>query len=160
MIRRPPRSTHCISSAASDVYKRQVRRHQIIPYKTNEKRRFCLGRVRRIGAPPTPSSRRCSCHAPHPNRLQFANWNARERRRCNTGGPMQNAIFKGYQLWLDVFYLFTQQHKCIVVRINSENELESICYSIDRNSTAGRRSGHAGRSTGRLHAKLQQNASE
>ena len=25
MIRRPPRSTHCISSAASDVYKRQVR---------------------------------------------------------------------------------------------------------------------------------------
>jgi len=26
MIRRPPRSTHCISSAASDVYKRQERR--------------------------------------------------------------------------------------------------------------------------------------
>jgi len=25
MIRRPPRSTHCISSAASDVYKRQIR---------------------------------------------------------------------------------------------------------------------------------------
>ena len=25
MIRRPPRSTHCISSAASDVYKRQVK---------------------------------------------------------------------------------------------------------------------------------------
>eukprot|EP00826_Nyctotherus_ovalis_P028280 TRINITY_DN2235_c0_g1_i2.p1 TRINITY_DN2235_c0_g1~~TRINITY_DN2235_c0_g1_i2.p1 ORF type:complete len:103 (-),score=33.97 TRINITY_DN2235_c0_g1_i2:55-342(-) len=25
MIRRPPRSTHCISSAASDVYKRQER---------------------------------------------------------------------------------------------------------------------------------------
>ena len=24
MVRRPPRSTHCISSAASDVYKRQV----------------------------------------------------------------------------------------------------------------------------------------
>eukprot|EP00825_Cyclidium_porcatum_P031837 TRINITY_DN33784_c0_g1_i1.p4 TRINITY_DN33784_c0_g1~~TRINITY_DN33784_c0_g1_i1.p4 ORF type:complete len:110 (+),score=38.80 TRINITY_DN33784_c0_g1_i1:99-428(+) len=24
MIRRPPRSTHCISSAASDVYKRQL----------------------------------------------------------------------------------------------------------------------------------------
>jgi len=24
MIRRPPRSTHCISSAASDVYKRQT----------------------------------------------------------------------------------------------------------------------------------------
>ena len=31
MIRRPPRSTHCISSAASDVYKRQERaiRHAI-----------------------------------------------------------------------------------------------------------------------------------
>eukprot|EP00826_Nyctotherus_ovalis_P007009 TRINITY_DN1171_c0_g2_i1.p1 TRINITY_DN1171_c0_g2~~TRINITY_DN1171_c0_g2_i1.p1 ORF type:complete len:243 (-),score=72.62 TRINITY_DN1171_c0_g2_i1:162-857(-) len=27
MIRRPPRSTHCISSAASDVYKRQVNAH-------------------------------------------------------------------------------------------------------------------------------------
>ena len=26
MVRRPPRSTHCISSAASDVYKRQQRR--------------------------------------------------------------------------------------------------------------------------------------
>eukprot|EP00825_Cyclidium_porcatum_P001669 TRINITY_DN10760_c0_g1_i1.p3 TRINITY_DN10760_c0_g1~~TRINITY_DN10760_c0_g1_i1.p3 ORF type:complete len:102 (-),score=28.67 TRINITY_DN10760_c0_g1_i1:114-419(-) len=26
MIRRPPRSTHCISSAASDVYKRQYKR--------------------------------------------------------------------------------------------------------------------------------------
>eukprot|EP00825_Cyclidium_porcatum_P007462 TRINITY_DN13744_c0_g1_i1.p2 TRINITY_DN13744_c0_g1~~TRINITY_DN13744_c0_g1_i1.p2 ORF type:complete len:113 (-),score=36.50 TRINITY_DN13744_c0_g1_i1:330-668(-) len=25
MIRRPPRSTHCISSAASDVYKRQIK---------------------------------------------------------------------------------------------------------------------------------------
>eukprot|EP00825_Cyclidium_porcatum_P034890 TRINITY_DN3660_c0_g1_i2.p1 TRINITY_DN3660_c0_g1~~TRINITY_DN3660_c0_g1_i2.p1 ORF type:complete len:158 (-),score=8.83 TRINITY_DN3660_c0_g1_i2:610-1083(-) len=30
MIRRPPRSTHCISSAASDVYKRQVRDRAII----------------------------------------------------------------------------------------------------------------------------------
>ena len=28
MIRRPPRSTHCISSAASDVYKRQQQQHQ------------------------------------------------------------------------------------------------------------------------------------
>ena len=27
MIRRPPRSTHCISSAASDVYKRQLQNH-------------------------------------------------------------------------------------------------------------------------------------
>ena len=27
MIRRPPRSTHCISSAASDVYKRQGKQH-------------------------------------------------------------------------------------------------------------------------------------
>eukprot|EP00825_Cyclidium_porcatum_P011901 TRINITY_DN16161_c0_g1_i1.p3 TRINITY_DN16161_c0_g1~~TRINITY_DN16161_c0_g1_i1.p3 ORF type:complete len:113 (-),score=15.99 TRINITY_DN16161_c0_g1_i1:680-1018(-) len=26
MLRRPPRSTHCISSAASDVYKRQYQR--------------------------------------------------------------------------------------------------------------------------------------
>ena len=30
MIRRPPRSTHCISSAASDVYKRQSRVNAII----------------------------------------------------------------------------------------------------------------------------------
>eukprot|EP00825_Cyclidium_porcatum_P012533 TRINITY_DN16538_c0_g1_i1.p1 TRINITY_DN16538_c0_g1~~TRINITY_DN16538_c0_g1_i1.p1 ORF type:complete len:178 (-),score=17.21 TRINITY_DN16538_c0_g1_i1:5-538(-) len=28
MIRRPPRSTHCISSAASDVYKRQLQPHE------------------------------------------------------------------------------------------------------------------------------------
>eukprot|EP00826_Nyctotherus_ovalis_P032763 TRINITY_DN26384_c0_g2_i1.p1 TRINITY_DN26384_c0_g2~~TRINITY_DN26384_c0_g2_i1.p1 ORF type:complete len:120 (-),score=7.89 TRINITY_DN26384_c0_g2_i1:92-424(-) len=31
MIRRPPRSTHCISSAASDVYKRQAYRGRRIP---------------------------------------------------------------------------------------------------------------------------------
>jgi len=30
MIRRPPRSTHCISSAASDVYKRQLKRDSIL----------------------------------------------------------------------------------------------------------------------------------
>eukprot|EP00826_Nyctotherus_ovalis_P004276 TRINITY_DN10910_c0_g1_i10.p1 TRINITY_DN10910_c0_g1~~TRINITY_DN10910_c0_g1_i10.p1 ORF type:complete len:425 (-),score=111.68 TRINITY_DN10910_c0_g1_i10:122-1375(-) len=32
MIRRPPRSTHCISSAASDVYKRQGIKHALIYY--------------------------------------------------------------------------------------------------------------------------------
>ena len=31
MIRRPPRSTHCISSAASDVYKRQVVQSSVHP---------------------------------------------------------------------------------------------------------------------------------
>jgi len=31
MIRRPPRSTHCISSAASDVYKRQLYDGAIVP---------------------------------------------------------------------------------------------------------------------------------
>jgi len=31
MIRRPPRSTHCISSAASDVYKRQVPPYYCVP---------------------------------------------------------------------------------------------------------------------------------
>eukprot|EP00825_Cyclidium_porcatum_P041588 TRINITY_DN5491_c0_g1_i2.p3 TRINITY_DN5491_c0_g1~~TRINITY_DN5491_c0_g1_i2.p3 ORF type:complete len:160 (+),score=42.41 TRINITY_DN5491_c0_g1_i2:88-567(+) len=30
MIRRPPRSTHCISSAASDVYKRQVHGGEVL----------------------------------------------------------------------------------------------------------------------------------
>ena len=35
MIRRPPRSTHCISSAASDVYKRQnMTRHLLLSWKT------------------------------------------------------------------------------------------------------------------------------
>ena len=29
MIRRPPRSTHCISSAASDVYKRQRHHYRL-----------------------------------------------------------------------------------------------------------------------------------
>eukprot|EP00825_Cyclidium_porcatum_P011625 TRINITY_DN15983_c0_g1_i2.p1 TRINITY_DN15983_c0_g1~~TRINITY_DN15983_c0_g1_i2.p1 ORF type:complete len:135 (-),score=32.43 TRINITY_DN15983_c0_g1_i2:63-467(-) len=32
MIRRPPRSTHCISSAASDVYKRQVQYYDYSNY--------------------------------------------------------------------------------------------------------------------------------
>jgi len=32
MIRRPPRSTHCISSAASDVYKRQGLNDEIVAY--------------------------------------------------------------------------------------------------------------------------------
>ena len=30
MIRRPPRSTHCISSAASDVYKRQLEKDKLL----------------------------------------------------------------------------------------------------------------------------------
>eukprot|EP00825_Cyclidium_porcatum_P047892 TRINITY_DN7871_c0_g1_i2.p3 TRINITY_DN7871_c0_g1~~TRINITY_DN7871_c0_g1_i2.p3 ORF type:complete len:115 (-),score=30.34 TRINITY_DN7871_c0_g1_i2:48-392(-) len=30
MMRRPPRSTHCISSAASDVYKRQGEIHAVL----------------------------------------------------------------------------------------------------------------------------------
>eukprot|EP00826_Nyctotherus_ovalis_P042196 TRINITY_DN4314_c0_g1_i3.p1 TRINITY_DN4314_c0_g1~~TRINITY_DN4314_c0_g1_i3.p1 ORF type:complete len:132 (-),score=11.44 TRINITY_DN4314_c0_g1_i3:331-702(-) len=30
MLRRPPRSTHCISSAASDVYKRQVKMRYVL----------------------------------------------------------------------------------------------------------------------------------
>eukprot|EP00825_Cyclidium_porcatum_P023194 TRINITY_DN2550_c0_g1_i2.p3 TRINITY_DN2550_c0_g1~~TRINITY_DN2550_c0_g1_i2.p3 ORF type:complete len:129 (-),score=3.35 TRINITY_DN2550_c0_g1_i2:336-722(-) len=30
MIRRPPRSTHCISSAASDVYKRQGKGYPVV----------------------------------------------------------------------------------------------------------------------------------
>eukprot|EP00826_Nyctotherus_ovalis_P017241 TRINITY_DN15065_c0_g1_i16.p1 TRINITY_DN15065_c0_g1~~TRINITY_DN15065_c0_g1_i16.p1 ORF type:complete len:105 (+),score=19.32 TRINITY_DN15065_c0_g1_i16:25-315(+) len=36
MIRRPPRSTHCISSAASDVYKRQAYRSKPPAAKTKE----------------------------------------------------------------------------------------------------------------------------
>eukprot|EP00826_Nyctotherus_ovalis_P036230 TRINITY_DN3197_c0_g4_i1.p1 TRINITY_DN3197_c0_g4~~TRINITY_DN3197_c0_g4_i1.p1 ORF type:complete len:117 (+),score=5.64 TRINITY_DN3197_c0_g4_i1:23-352(+) len=40
MIRRPPRSTHCISSAASDVYKRQTpvctTQHALMLYKIRE----------------------------------------------------------------------------------------------------------------------------
>ena len=36
MIRRPPRSTHCISSAASDVYKRQAEKGIAI-YETTER---------------------------------------------------------------------------------------------------------------------------
>eukprot|EP00825_Cyclidium_porcatum_P027045 TRINITY_DN29072_c0_g1_i1.p2 TRINITY_DN29072_c0_g1~~TRINITY_DN29072_c0_g1_i1.p2 ORF type:complete len:111 (+),score=26.25 TRINITY_DN29072_c0_g1_i1:59-391(+) len=34
MIRRPPRSTHCISSAASDVYKRQYIQKKKIQFKS------------------------------------------------------------------------------------------------------------------------------
>eukprot|EP00825_Cyclidium_porcatum_P042644 TRINITY_DN5880_c0_g1_i1.p2 TRINITY_DN5880_c0_g1~~TRINITY_DN5880_c0_g1_i1.p2 ORF type:complete len:179 (+),score=38.99 TRINITY_DN5880_c0_g1_i1:109-645(+) len=36
MIRRPPRSTHCISSAASDVYKRQTQREQRLQKERDE----------------------------------------------------------------------------------------------------------------------------
>ena len=32
MIRRPPRSTHCISSAASDVYKRQIKANSFLTF--------------------------------------------------------------------------------------------------------------------------------
>eukprot|EP00826_Nyctotherus_ovalis_P035492 TRINITY_DN3053_c0_g2_i9.p2 TRINITY_DN3053_c0_g2~~TRINITY_DN3053_c0_g2_i9.p2 ORF type:complete len:106 (+),score=21.47 TRINITY_DN3053_c0_g2_i9:24-320(+) len=39
MIRRPPRSTHCISSAASDVYKRQIYRRA---YKNSMKARHAV----------------------------------------------------------------------------------------------------------------------
>ena len=38
MIRRPPRSTHCISSAASDVYKRQVYHLRCLDRKTKPSR--------------------------------------------------------------------------------------------------------------------------
>jgi len=37
MIRRPPRSTHCISSAASDVYKRQINSYVVIGLRGNGK---------------------------------------------------------------------------------------------------------------------------
>eukprot|EP00825_Cyclidium_porcatum_P035814 TRINITY_DN37604_c0_g1_i1.p2 TRINITY_DN37604_c0_g1~~TRINITY_DN37604_c0_g1_i1.p2 ORF type:complete len:120 (-),score=34.61 TRINITY_DN37604_c0_g1_i1:215-574(-) len=37
MIRRPPRSTHCISSAASDVYKRQYQRRVHGPQEKNKR---------------------------------------------------------------------------------------------------------------------------
>eukprot|EP00825_Cyclidium_porcatum_P018483 TRINITY_DN21077_c0_g1_i1.p2 TRINITY_DN21077_c0_g1~~TRINITY_DN21077_c0_g1_i1.p2 ORF type:complete len:127 (-),score=13.25 TRINITY_DN21077_c0_g1_i1:90-470(-) len=40
MLRRPPRSTHCISSAASDVYKRQV--HGVEQTISNLSRNFCF----------------------------------------------------------------------------------------------------------------------
>eukprot|EP00826_Nyctotherus_ovalis_P017460 TRINITY_DN15149_c0_g1_i1.p1 TRINITY_DN15149_c0_g1~~TRINITY_DN15149_c0_g1_i1.p1 ORF type:complete len:129 (-),score=44.14 TRINITY_DN15149_c0_g1_i1:129-491(-) len=36
MIRRPPRSTHCISSAASDVYKRQAVDAKMFQYRFGE----------------------------------------------------------------------------------------------------------------------------
>eukprot|EP00826_Nyctotherus_ovalis_P016803 TRINITY_DN14891_c0_g1_i3.p1 TRINITY_DN14891_c0_g1~~TRINITY_DN14891_c0_g1_i3.p1 ORF type:complete len:123 (-),score=39.35 TRINITY_DN14891_c0_g1_i3:111-458(-) len=40
MIRRPPRSTHCISSAASDVYKRQHTDVLIIIYDVTDLKSF------------------------------------------------------------------------------------------------------------------------
>eukprot|EP00825_Cyclidium_porcatum_P030000 TRINITY_DN31894_c0_g1_i1.p1 TRINITY_DN31894_c0_g1~~TRINITY_DN31894_c0_g1_i1.p1 ORF type:complete len:156 (+),score=38.83 TRINITY_DN31894_c0_g1_i1:103-570(+) len=60
MIRRPPRSTHCISSAASDVYKRQVHerntqmsqsrtkicyKSQSDPEMIKKKQSYCIRRV-------------------------------------------------------------------------------------------------------------------
>eukprot|EP00825_Cyclidium_porcatum_P051706 TRINITY_DN9596_c0_g1_i4.p2 TRINITY_DN9596_c0_g1~~TRINITY_DN9596_c0_g1_i4.p2 ORF type:complete len:192 (-),score=29.19 TRINITY_DN9596_c0_g1_i4:643-1218(-) len=43
MIRRPPRSTHCISSAASDVYKRQI-------YNINPNTTTLAGKLEKTGA--------------------------------------------------------------------------------------------------------------
>eukprot|EP00826_Nyctotherus_ovalis_P007282 TRINITY_DN11808_c0_g1_i4.p2 TRINITY_DN11808_c0_g1~~TRINITY_DN11808_c0_g1_i4.p2 ORF type:complete len:109 (+),score=16.22 TRINITY_DN11808_c0_g1_i4:24-329(+) len=43
MIRRPPRSTHCISSAASDVYKRQLFTFLLHFAQPNTKDRRCGG---------------------------------------------------------------------------------------------------------------------
>eukprot|EP00826_Nyctotherus_ovalis_P035356 TRINITY_DN3034_c0_g4_i3.p1 TRINITY_DN3034_c0_g4~~TRINITY_DN3034_c0_g4_i3.p1 ORF type:complete len:223 (-),score=70.16 TRINITY_DN3034_c0_g4_i3:82-726(-) len=46
MIRRPPRSTHCISSAASDVYKRQLQsKRRDIEEDTSSRRRFSKSKV-------------------------------------------------------------------------------------------------------------------
>eukprot|EP00825_Cyclidium_porcatum_P039281 TRINITY_DN4724_c0_g1_i4.p1 TRINITY_DN4724_c0_g1~~TRINITY_DN4724_c0_g1_i4.p1 ORF type:complete len:124 (+),score=10.05 TRINITY_DN4724_c0_g1_i4:103-474(+) len=57
MIRRPPRSTHCISSAASDVYKRQVStqstwgRVPACKYRTNKGRLTPCQQPRQYGGP-------------------------------------------------------------------------------------------------------------
>ena len=56
MIRRPPRSTHCISSAASDVYKRQ-------PALTSEGQLICLdaktGQEQWVHARSTNATKEC-----------------------------------------------------------------------------------------------------
>ena len=39
--------------------------------------------------------------------LALCNWNTRQRRRCNTSGPMRNAFFRSYKLWLDLICVCT-----------------------------------------------------
>ena len=101
-----------------------------------KKRRFCGGRATRFGVPRTQSSSRCSCHLLHPACLHFANWNARQRRRCNTSGPMRNAIFRSCKLWLDVFCVCAWACKCNASGRNSEKELGTICYRNNRSCNA------------------------
>ena len=83
MIRRPPRSTHCISSAASDVYKRQARPT------TSRKAQACLPGCRTMGHRPGPPPRRASSRLRH-SRHRCVRWSAsnavksRVRRLCLT----------------------------------------------------------------------------
>eukprot|EP00975_Prorocentrum_lima_P011002 2338618-Prorocentrum_lima.AAC.1 len=66
MIRRPPRPTHCISSAASDVYKRQLSLSSC-------KERTCVqGRARHY---PSVTSPRC------PEAVSYTHLRAHETRR-------------------------------------------------------------------------------
>ena len=61
MIRRPPRSTHCISSAASDVYKRQIKGKKAIDDKPYS---FCLNNLCSTNAQcnPTSAAYTCKCN--------------------------------------------------------------------------------------------------
>eukprot|EP00825_Cyclidium_porcatum_P020770 TRINITY_DN23401_c0_g1_i1.p3 TRINITY_DN23401_c0_g1~~TRINITY_DN23401_c0_g1_i1.p3 ORF type:complete len:103 (+),score=11.61 TRINITY_DN23401_c0_g1_i1:135-443(+) len=54
MIRRPPRSTHCISSAASDVYKRQVKRNYGYCYAKYNPQNFHIHSLKKL----------CTCCSP------------------------------------------------------------------------------------------------
>eukprot|EP00826_Nyctotherus_ovalis_P043203 TRINITY_DN4523_c0_g1_i4.p1 TRINITY_DN4523_c0_g1~~TRINITY_DN4523_c0_g1_i4.p1 ORF type:complete len:199 (-),score=17.59 TRINITY_DN4523_c0_g1_i4:142-714(-) len=63
MIRRPPRSTHCISSAASDVYKRQVSKYPITTNAIDIKHAFSIvysrndWRMLEISIPASPAKK-------------------------------------------------------------------------------------------------------
>ena len=96
MIRRPPRSTHCISSAASDVYKRQLRKR-----KRTSPRPHRIRRAARSGPAPRMRSRACYVSPPRPFRPSVSPTNRTHSPRDQTDPihrtPLRASSFTGYQ---------------------------------------------------------------
>jgi len=100
MIRRPPRSTHCISSAASDVYKRQgdeggVRRGNVVLAEERARGAGPAGYVERGFYGERNSFERAKSFSAHDAGLGVA--------RAGAGGFGVN-VNEGIELGLNLFY--------------------------------------------------------
>ena len=83
MIRRPPRSTHCISSAASDVYKRQHFFCKISRERASHDQRASSSRIRRQHVKPAPTHGRQTSRGAGEARAKYIS----ERAACARDGP-------------------------------------------------------------------------